>query len=528
MLSRGIMRNIGKFTEGYVGYVLDASAKEAEIKREDDKMKLETNEKIRQKNSELGEIARLQGLEDDAKAEKAYKFALAEIGDASFVNELQRRGHLTNLKSYSEWKGLWQNATKNPQFWTMDGFIQDWKTSGNATSIVDKDIVQNNLETSNNISSNVAKTQVDGSNMFVTKDIPAGVKQEIPGDGSNENANMSWVTKYLPLKTATTPSTKTVFDKSTKELTLATEEEIATNPNLGPKELAPTKERITTKNLTLGFYTDDARPGMYFKRDDKNKEIQVTAQEYENAVRQNEALGSIQNYGYFNPNDEQQVAQLLKTDSGIVNPQELIRNAKNNNQTIVFQMLDGKPIGEAEFIDNEVAGTRLNEGFETASKNAERFIANSFSEVGYDIESGRNFPNFQQASVNKAKYEYLQDVYPIYLNNIKANGFIPNARNVVDNAKAQMGFVESYAYNNPLYKMEGANSENIAEGIAKSVQDANDLELIQALMANESWAKGANKLPGNENIDFEKIAKELLTLMRTSISPDNPFFNTED
>ena len=105
MLSRGIMRNIGKFTEGYVGYVLDASAKEAEIKREDDKMKLETNEKIRQKNSELAEIARLQGLEDDAKAEKAYEFALAEIGDASFVNELQRRGHLTNLQSYGEWKG---------------------------------------------------------------------------------------------------------------------------------------------------------------------------------------------------------------------------------------------------------------------------------------------------------------------------------------------------------------------------------------------------------------------------------------
>ena len=39
MLSRGIMRNIGKFAEGYMGYVLDASAKEAEIKREDDKIK---------------------------------------------------------------------------------------------------------------------------------------------------------------------------------------------------------------------------------------------------------------------------------------------------------------------------------------------------------------------------------------------------------------------------------------------------------------------------------------------------------
>ena len=308
MLSRGIMRNIGKFTEGYVGYVLDASAKEAEIKREDDKMKLETNEKIRQKNSELGEIARLQGLEDDAKAEKAYEFALAEIGDASFVNELQRRGHLTNLQSYGEWKGLWQNATNNPQFWTMDGFIQDWKTSGNATSIVDKDIVQNNLETSNNISSNVAKTQVDGSNMFVTKDIPAGVKQEIPGDGSNENANMSWVNKYLPSKTATMPSTKAAYNTNTEEFVFATEADIASNPNLVPKDQAPTKEKITTKNLTLGYFTDDAQPGLYFKIEN-DKRVEVPAGEYEEAVRKNEALGSIQNYSYFNPNNEKQIAQ---------------------------------------------------------------------------------------------------------------------------------------------------------------------------------------------------------------------------
>ena len=27
-------------------------------------------------------------------------------------------------------------------------------------------------------------------------------------------------------------------------------------------------------------------------------------------------------------------------------------------------------------------------------------------------------------------------------------------------------------------------------------------------MANKNWAKGANKLPGNESIDFEEIAKE--------------------
>ncbi len=526
MLSRGIMRNIGKFTEGYVGYVLDASAREAEIKREDDKRKLDTNEKIRQKNSELGEIARLQGLEDDAKAEKAYEFALAEIGDASFVNELQRRGHLTNLQSYGEWKGLWQNATNNPQFWTMDGFIQDWKTSGNATSIVDKDIVQNNLEKSNNISSNVAKTQVDGSNMFVTKDIPAGVKQEIPGDGSNENANMSWVNKYLPSKTATMPSTKAAYNTNTEEFVFATEADIASNPNLVPKDQAPTKEKITTKNLTLGYFTDDAQPGLYFKIE-KGKRVQVPAGEYEKAVRENEALGSIQNYSYFNPNNEKQIAQ-LKAMPNINNVDELIDTARKNNQTIVFQMLDGKVIGNAEFLDNEIAGTRINEAYETATKNAERLIADSFAEVTFDVTSGRNILNFQQASVNEAKYRYLQDIYPMYLNNIKENGFIPNARNVVDNAKAQMGFVESYAYNNPLYKMEGANSKDIAQGIAKSVQDANDLELIQALMANKNWAKGANKLPGNESIDFEEIAKELLTLMRTSISEENPFFNTED
>ena len=251
MLSRGIMRNIGKFAEGYMGYVLDASAKEAEIKREDDKIKFQTNERIRETNTVNAETARLQGLDDDAKAEKAYEFAIAEIGDASFVNELQRRGHLGNLQSYGEWKGLWQNATNNPQFWTMDGFIQDWKTSGNATSIVDKDIVQNNLETSNNISSNVAKTQVDGSNMFVTKNIPAGVKQEIPGDGSDENANMSWVNKYLPSKTATMPSTKSAYNTDTKNFVFATEADIASNPNLVPKDQAPTKEKITTKNLTL-------------------------------------------------------------------------------------------------------------------------------------------------------------------------------------------------------------------------------------------------------------------------------------
>jgi hypothetical protein len=212
----------------------------------------------------------------------------------------------------------------------------------------------------------------------------------------------------------------------------------------------------------------------------------------------------------------------------INNVDELIDTARKNNQTIVFQMLDGKVIGNAEFLDNEIAGTRINEAYETATKNAERLIADSFAEVTFDVTSGRNILNFQQASVNEAKYRYLQDIYPMYLNNIKENGFIPNARNVVDNAKAQMGFVESYAYNNPLYKMEGANSKDIAQGIAKSVQDANDLELIQALMANKNWAKGANKLPGNESIDFEEIAKELLTLMRTSISEENPFFNTED
>ena len=33
---------------------------------------------------------------------------------------------------------------------------------------------------------------------------------------------------------------------------------------------------------------------------------------------------------------------------------------------------------------------------------------------------------------------------------------------------------------------------------------------------------------GNRHYDFEEIAKELLTLMRTSISEENPFFNTED
>jgi hypothetical protein len=47
-------------------------------------------------------------------------------------------------------------------------------------------------------------------------------------------------------------------------------------------------------------------------------------------------------------------------------------------------------------------------------------------------------------------------------------------------------------------------------------------------MANTDWAKSANELPGNENIEFDEIAKELLIFMRTSISPDNPFFNTED
>ena len=333
-----------------------------------------------------------------------------------------------------------------------------------------------------------------------------------------------WALKWAKTTATSLPSSKNAYNKTTKELVFATEENIQDNPNLVPAAAAPsdTEEKGTMTDVAgIYYFTDADRIGKYFKRNEKGENVEVPLEEYQDALTANKAQGDIQNYGYFNPKVEEQLTQL--NNFKIPGLEAIIAQAEKNNQVIQYEMINGKPSGEPELISLDDAENKLDTARNTILVNINRGLDNYFpGEVRFDESSQRSIPSFATGAVNQAKYSYFVNTTTPIIDKLTQNGYVPSADRVLRAINQNINLIENAAYNWPAYNM-GLSSKEIAESMSMSIELADDIDLMQNLLVNKNWQNGAKEIPGLENVDFAGIGKELRILIRDKEIEDNPF-----